>query len=108
MGRLWKNPHARQGKMYNLEMNVTQQSRLRIAAKLTALLAALVACARTASAQGCAMCYQNAAAAGPQGITALRHGVYFLIFPTLAIFVGFFTLLYRRRNATRTQSQSAI
>ncbi len=58
-------------------------------------------------AQGCAMCYQNAAAAGPQGITALRHGVYFLIFPTLAIFMGFFTLLYRRRNATRTESQPA-
>jgi hypothetical protein len=47
------------------------------------------------------MCYQNAAASGPQAIIALRHGVYFLMFPTLAIFIGFFTLLYRRRNATR-------
>jgi hypothetical protein len=53
------------------------------------------------------MCYQNAAASGPQGITALRHGVYFLIFPTLVIFIGFFTLLYRRRNATRAESQPA-
>jgi hypothetical protein len=53
------------------------------------------------------MCYENAAASGPQGITALRHGVYLLIFPTLAIFIGFFALLYRRRNTTRTESQPA-
>ena len=53
------------------------------------------------------MCYQNAAASGTQGIAALRHGVYFLIFPTLAIFIGFFTLLYRRRNASRAESVPA-
>ncbi len=53
------------------------------------------------------MCYQSAAASGPQGITALRHGVYFLIFPTLAIFIGFFALLYRRRNASRAESRPA-
>ena len=88
-------------------MNVTQQSRLRMATKLAALASALAACARTASAQGCAMCYQSAAASGPQGITALRHGVYFLIVPTLAIFIGFFTLLYRRRNASRAESHPA-
>jgi hypothetical protein len=87
-------------------VSVTPRS-ARFAAKQAVVLAALAACARTASAQGCAMCYQNASASGPQGITALRHGVYFLIFPTLAIFMGFFTLLYRRRNATRTESQPA-
>jgi len=79
----------------------------RFAAEQAVVLTALAACARTASAQGCAMCYENAAASGPQGITALRHGVYLLIFPTLAIFIGFFALLYRRRNTTRTESQPA-
>jgi hypothetical protein len=96
--------------MYNLKRTMKPSALLtwlRTSAKLAAAFAALVACARTASAQGCAMCYQNAAASGPQGITALRHGVYFLIFPTLAIFIGFFTLLYRRRNAARTESQPA-
>ena len=87
--------------MYNLGMEVTLKSWLKVAAKTAALLAATATCAWTAAAQGCAMCYQNAAASGPQAIIALRHGVYFLMFPTLAIFIGFFTLLYRRRNATR-------
>jgi hypothetical protein len=96
--------------MYNSKMPMKPKAlltRLRTSAKVATALAALVACARTAAAQGCAMCYQNAAASGSQGITALRHGVYFLIFPTLVIFIGFFTLLYRRRNAARTESQPA-
>ena len=88
-------------------MSVTPKTWPRIAAKQAALLAAIAGATRTAAAQGCAMCYQNAAASGPRGITALRHGVYFLIFPTLAIFIGFFTLLYRRRNASRAESQPA-
>jgi hypothetical protein len=93
--------------MYNPQMSLAPKTWQRIATQQAALLAAIVAEARTAAAQGCAMCYQNAAASGSQGITALRHGVYFLIFPTLAIFIGFFTLLYRRRNATRADSHRA-
>ncbi len=91
--------------MYNPGMSLTPKAWQRIAAKQAALLAAIAGAAQTAAAQGCAMCYQNASASGPQGITALRHGVYFLIFPTLAIFIGFFTLLYRRRNTTRTEAK---
>jgi hypothetical protein len=93
--------------MYNPQMSLTPKAWQRIAAKQAALLAAIAGAARTAAAQGCAMCYQNAAASGTQGIAALRHGVYFLIFPTLAIFIGFFTLLYRRRNASRAESVPA-
>jgi hypothetical protein len=52
-------------------------------------------------AQGCAMCYQSAAASGAQGREALRHGILILIFPTLALFVGIFGLIYRRRNVSR-------
>lgn len=106
-GKLSKNSRPHRGKMYNPEMSLTPKTWRRIAAKQAALLAAIAGAARTAAAQGCAMCYQNASASGPQGITALRHGVYFLIFPTLAIFIGFFALLYRRRNASREESQPA-
>lgn len=52
-------------------------------------------------AQGCAMCYQSAAATGPQGAAALRHGILILLFPTISIFVGILGLMYRRRNVPR-------
>ncbi|MGC2333910.1 MAG: hypothetical protein WA581_20840 [Candidatus Acidiferrales bacterium] len=51
-----------------------------------------------AAAQGCAMCYQNAASSGGQGRTALRHGILILLLPALSLFVGIFFLIYRRRN----------
>ncbi|HEY6443131.1 MAG TPA: hypothetical protein VIY66_07305 [Candidatus Acidoferrales bacterium] len=52
-------------------------------------------------AQGCAMCYQNAAAADSHGRTALQHGILILLLPALSLFVGIFGLMYHRRNATR-------
>jgi hypothetical protein len=54
-----------------------------------------------ALAQGCAMCYQNAAAADSNGRTALQHGILILLLPALSLFVGIFGLMYRRRNTTR-------
>lgn len=54
-----------------------------------------------AVAQGCAMCYQNAAAANSQGRTALQHGILILLLPALSLFLGIFGLMYRRRNETR-------
>jgi hypothetical protein len=47
------------------------------------------------------MCYQNAAASGAQGRTALRHGILILLLPALSLFSGIFVLIYRRRNLTR-------
>ena len=64
-------------------------------------IALLVSLAPSAAAQGCAMCYQNASASGPQGAQALRHGILILLFPTLALFTGIFGLIYRRRNVSR-------
>ena len=49
------------------------------------------------SAQGCAMCYQNAAASGARAQAALRHGILILLAPALAIFGGIFSVIYRRR-----------
>lgn len=63
--------------------------------------AVVLACAPHVDAQGCALCYQNAAASGPQGREALRHGILILLFPTLSLFLGIFGLLYSRRNASR-------
>jgi len=66
-----------------------------------ASVAFLVLLAPRAAAQGCAMCYQNAAASGAQGRTALRHGILILLLPALSLFSGIFVLIYRRRNLTR-------
>jgi hypothetical protein len=74
---------------------------IRLAAFLTFAIAAVFACASSLSAQGCAMCYQNASASGAQGSQALRHGILILLFPTLALFTGIFGLIYHRRNVSR-------
>ena len=60
-----------------------------------------LAMAPQAAAQSCAMCYQNASAAGAQGQQALRHGILILMVPTLSMFLGIFGLIYSRRNLAR-------
>lgn len=52
-------------------------------------------------AQSCAMCYQGAAASGPQGGAALRHGILILFIPAISLFVGIFALIYHRRDVAR-------
>lgn len=74
---------------------------LRVVPFLAVAVAALGTFAPHAAAQGCAMCYQSAAASGAQGSEALRHGILILLFPTLSLFVGIFGLIYARRNASR-------
>ena len=49
-------------------------------------------------AQGCAMCYQNAAASGARLIHALKGGIVILIIPPLLMTGAFARLVYRRRN----------
>lgn len=68
---------------------------------VVAALGVFAALAPHAAAQGCAMCYQNAAASGPQGREALRHGILVLLLPTVSLFLGIFGLLYTRRNISR-------
>jgi hypothetical protein len=87
------------------EESKLQRHRHRLAVRLAATLWACVAqCAMFAphaAAQGCAMCYQNAAASGAQGQAALRHGIWILLIPSLGLFSGIFGLIYRRRNVAR-------
>jgi hypothetical protein len=85
-----------------IEINMTSRTTVRLALiPLLAWCALLFALVPSAAAQGCAMCYQSASAAGPQGAQALRHGILILLFPTLTVFTGIFALIYRRRNVAR-------
>jgi hypothetical protein len=77
---------------------LTNRSAVFLALGLSLLLVSFVP---SAAAQGCAMCYQNASASGPQGAQALRHGILILMLPTLTLFTGIFALIYRRRNVAR-------
>ncbi len=73
-----------------------------VTASILALLLALVS-GRGVFAQGCAMCYNSAAAAGKQGTHALNQAILVLLIPPLAIFLGIFAFFYRRRNAQRVE-----
>jgi hypothetical protein len=69
---------------------------------LAASFAAVVALAAPqAAAQGCAMCYQTAAASGAPGREALRHGILILLLPAISLFLGICGLIYHRSNVTR-------
>ncbi len=74
---------------------------VRLAAGIAAAIGLMALFAPHAAAQGCAMCYQSAAASGEQGRQALRHGILILMFPTLSLFLGIFGLIYSRRNISR-------
>lgn len=53
------------------------------------------------AAQGCAMCYQTAAASAAPGREALRHGILILLVPAASLFLGVLCFIYRRRNLAR-------
>jgi hypothetical protein len=54
-----------------------------------------------ATAQGCAMCYQTAAASGAPGREALRHGILILLVPAASLFLGIIAFIYRRNHLAR-------
>ncbi|HEV2488497.1 MAG TPA: hypothetical protein VGT03_01720 [Candidatus Acidoferrales bacterium] len=70
------------------------------AAALVLTVGALLS-ASAAFGQGCALCYADAAATGPQTQAALRHGILILMIPPMILFAGLYLLLYRRRNLHR-------
>lgn len=49
-------------------------------------------------AQGCALCYTQAAASTQRFIQALRSGILILIIPPMFLSVMFTVMAYRRRN----------
>lgn len=65
--------------------------------RLAVTVAALVL-ARPAFAQGCAMCYNTAAAAKAAAISALRSGILILLIPPLLMAIGIFVRALRSRE----------
>ena len=74
------------------------------ALRILCLVVLGVLCASVASspafAQGCAMCYTSAAAAGKGAARALDLGILVLLVPTLLMFVGVLVFAIRRANAS--------
>jgi hypothetical protein len=73
---------------------MTKRSTLVCASTIAIAIVAMLA--PHAAAQGCAMCYQNAAASGAKGQAALRHGILILLIPALGVFAGIFWTIFRR------------
>ena len=76
-------------------MKIEKPFRL-IAIALTML--AMLALARPAFSQNCALCYTQAASAGSRMIQALRSGILVLIIPPMFMWVGVTIIVYRKRN----------
>ena len=70
----------------------------RLAAVVLVGIVFLLIAAPHVMAQGCAMCYQNAASSGVQGRAALRHGILILLLPALSLFLSILFLIYRRQD----------
>ena len=80
-------------------MNFAKQASVRyFKLGLVGLAFLLLISPRELHAQGCAMCYQNAAASGARIIHALKGGIVILIIPPLLMTGAFARLVYRRRN----------
>ncbi|MGD1215795.1 MAG: hypothetical protein ABR861_12495 [Terriglobales bacterium] len=56
--------------------------------------------------QTCALCYTQAAGAGPRMIQALKSGILVLIFPPMGICIGLMVMSYKKRNQFGQQSNS--
>jgi hypothetical protein len=77
-----------------------QSKAVRYAMPLIAVLA-ILAIPSAAHAQGCAMCYQSAAASGARLIHALKNGILVMMFPPMLITIGLARLAYKKRNEFR-------
>jgi hypothetical protein len=64
-----------------------------------ATVAALLASAQGAFAQGCALCYTSASALGKAGERSLDYGILTLLAPALVLFLAVIFMLYRRATA---------
>jgi hypothetical protein len=62
------------------------------------LLAVVLIVSVPAFAQGCALCYTQAASAGARVIQALKSGILILIIPPTLMSLGVIGICYRKRN----------
>ena len=70
------------------------------------VLLALVAIPLPALAQGCALCYTQAASAGARMIQALRSGILILVIPPTLGSIGVIFLVHHKRNQIRRMEKS--
>ncbi|MFZ3340635.1 MAG: hypothetical protein WA609_04995 [Terriglobales bacterium] len=78
--------------------------RTKLAKRWTALVtlaAAVVAIPRPAFAQGCALCYTQAASSGRQMIEALRSGILILVIPPTLGSIAVIFIARHKRNQVR-------
>lgn len=66
-------------------------------ARLTALVALLIV-PTLSWAQGCALCYTQAAGSGSRVIQALKSGILILVVPPMLICLGITWMAYKKRN----------
>ena len=69
-------------------------------------LLALLTIPLPAFAQGCALCYTQAASAGAKMIQALRSGILILIIPPTLGSIGMIFLVHHKRNQVRRNDDS--
>lgn len=62
---------------------------------------AVLALPLAAFAQGCALCYTQAASSGQKMIQALRDGILILVVPPTIGSIGLLFVIHRKRNQTR-------
>ncbi len=72
---------------------------MRRVASLLSLPLSMLAVALSAQAQGCALCYSAASAAGRAAAQALNSGILILLIPTLVMFVGVLVFAIRRAGS---------
>jgi len=78
-----------------------------LAARLVTAGAVMLAAAPRAFAQGCAMCYTEAAAQGPRARHALDFAILVLLIPAVSMFAGIFFALRRRDRHLAPVEQAA-
>ena len=64
-----------------------------------AVLVGLLGGVREAAAQGCALCYTTASAAGAAAQRSLDFGILALLAPALLLFLGVLYMLYRKATS---------
>lgn len=77
----------------------------KFAKRVLGAAAVVSALAPAAFGQACALCYTAAAASKEGAISALRHGILILLFPPIAICLGFVTLGYRSRERFQDENE---
>jgi hypothetical protein len=88
--------------------SIIRMTRRRITSRAKAALTGVLirAANAAAQAQGCALCYTQAAGSGHRMIQALRSGILILIVPPMFMSVGITWLAYKKRNRTNDQKES--